>query len=322
MGLRPSTGGRTLSFFAGIDGGQSSTVCVVGDDAGNVLGRAGGPPADLVGQPRDSARRAEVLDAVLQGALRMAGLPAETRFASIVAGVSGYDDGHAEPPVLEVPYERFAIVHDADIAHAGALEGGPGIVVVAGTGSVALGIGPSGHRVRAGGWGYLFGDEGSALWIVREALARAMRDEDAGHPPEIATPLLEHFGLDSLRALQHAVAHGEVSRAALADAAPVVLAEADSGDRVGDEVRRAAVAALGRLAHLAQRGLGAARNVRIAPSGGVFRNAGILERWKWNVREYERAATLVAPRYGPVYGALLLAYRAAGAPVPALTGAD
>ncbi len=287
-----------------------------------MLGRASGPPADLVGQPRDSARRAEVLDAVLQGALRMAGLPAQTRFTSILAGVSGYDDGYATPPVLDVPYDRFAIVHDADIAHAGALEGGPGIVVIAGTGSVALGIDAAGNRARAGGWGYLFGDEGSALWIVREALARAMRDEDAGHPPEIATHLLEHFGLATLRALQHAVAHGEVSRAALAGAAPVVLAAADDGDRVGDEVRRAAVGALGRLAHLAQRGLGAARNVRIAPSGGVFRNAGVLERWKWNVREYERAATLVAPRYAPVFGALLLAYRAAGVPVPVLAGAE
>jgi len=252
----------------------------------------------------------------------MAGLPPETRFASILAGVSGYDEGHAPPPLLtSVACERFTIVHDADIAHAGALEGGPGIVVIAGTGSVALGIDAAGNRSRAGGWGHLFGDEGSAHWIVREAAARAMRDEDAGHPPEIAMQLLAHFGLDSLRALQHAVAHGEVSAAALAGAAPVVLAAADDGDRVGDEVRRAAVAALARLAHLAQRGL-VTRTVRIAPSGGVFRNPGILDRWKWNVREYERSATLVAPRYAPVFGALLLAYRVAGESVPALAGAE
>jgi N-acetylglucosamine kinase-like BadF-type ATPase len=287
-----------------------------------VLGRASGPAADLVGRPRDSAHRAEVLDEVLQGALRAAGLPADTRLTSVVAGVSGYDEGHATPPGLRTACERFAIVHDAETAHAGALEGGPGIVVIAGTGSVALGIGPGGARVRAGGWGYLFGDEGSAFWIVREAFARAMHDEDAGHPPEIASALLEHFGLDSLRALQHAAAHGEISRSALAGAAPVVLAAADAGDRVGDEVRRAAAAALARLAHLAQRGLGAARNVRIAASGGVFRNAGILERWKWNVREYERGATLVAPRYAPVFGALLLAYRAAGVRVATLSGAE
>jgi N-acetylglucosamine kinase-like BadF-type ATPase len=256
----------------------------------------------------------------LRDALRMAGLEPDTRFTSIVAGVSGFDAGHGAVPAIETPNDRFAIVHDADIAHAGALDGGPGIVVVAGTGSVALGIDAAGARARAGGWGYMFGDEGSALWIVREAFARAMRDEDAGHPPEIATPLLEYFRLDSLRAVQHAVQHGELTRDALAGAAPVVLAAAADGDRVGDEVRRLAVAALARLAHLTQRALGA-RNLPIAPVGGIFRNAGMLERWKWSVREYERAATLVAPRYAPVFGGLLLAYKAAGVRVPALAGA-
>jgi N-acetylglucosamine kinase-like BadF-type ATPase len=293
---------------------------VVADEAGIVLGRASGPPADLVGLARDSTRRADVIDGVLRDAVRMAGLEPDVRFASIVAGVSGFDDGHGEPPALATAHDRFAIVHDADIAHAGALDCGPGIVVIAGTGSVALGIGTSGVRARAGGWGYLFGDEGGALWIVREACARAMRDEDAGHPPEIATPLLEHFGLGSLRAVQHAVQHGELTRDALASAAPVVLAAAADGDRVGDEVRRLAVAALARLAHLTQRALGA-RNLPIAPVGGVFRNAGMLERWKWSVREYERSATLVAPRYAPVFGALLLAYKAAGVRVPVLAGA-
>ena len=316
-----------LSFFdkplyAGIDGGQTSTECVVADETGRVLARAGGPPADLVGLSRESTRRANVLDAVLQAALRLAGLPAEVHFTSIVAGVSGFDEGYAVAPLIRTSHERFAIVHDAEAAHAGALEGGPGIVVIAGTGSVALGIDAAGKRVRAGGWGSVFGDEGSAFWIVREALARAMRDEDAGHPPEIAAALLEHFGLDSLRALQHAVAHDEITRSALAGAAPVILAAADVGDRVGDEVRRAAAAALARLAHLAQRGLGAARNAPIAATGGVFRNAGVLERWKWNVREYERGATLVAPRYAPVFGALLLAYGAAEVRVPSLSGAN
>jgi N-acetylglucosamine kinase-like BadF-type ATPase len=307
-----------VRYCAGIDGGQSTTVCAIGDERGVVVARASGPPADLVGESRDSLRQAAVLDDVLSAALAHANLPAETTFAAIVAGLSGYDEGESPVPAPAAPSERFRVVHDTEIAHAGAFDGSAGIVLVAGTGSVALGIDVDGNRARAGGWGHLFGDEGSAFWIAREAIGAAMRDEDSGTPPGLRAGALEYFGVESLRALQHAVAHGEISRSTLAGFAAVVLQAAREGERSALELRRRAVDDLARLVYLVHHRLGAARKLPIAPLGGMFSDGAFHEHWKWAMRALERSATIVKPKYDPVVGALRLAYRDAALDVESL----
>jgi len=75
-----------MRYCAGIDGGQSSTVCAIGDERGVVVARAVGPPAEI--------------DAVVADALKGASLPAKTEFVALVAGISGYDEGHAAAPQL------------------------------------------------------------------------------------------------------------------------------------------------------------------------------------------------------------------------------
>ncbi len=306
-----------MKYCAGVDGGQSSTQCVIGDERG-ILARASGPPADLVGEKRDSPRQAAVLDAALAEALESAGLAPETPFAAIVAGISGYDEGCSPPIHLRTPSERTKILHDSEIAHAGAFDGRSGIVVIAGTGSVALGIDELGRRVRAGGWGYLLGDEGSAFWIAREAVARAMREEDSAAPGSLGPRALAFFGVDSLRALQHAVAHGEIDHSRLAAFAAVVLVAARAGDRDAAEIRQAAVNALARLGHLVHRRLGSSKRLGIAALGGVFSDGEFLDRWKWAMRALEPAAHIPKPLYEPAIGALRLAYREAALEVASL----
>ncbi len=312
---------RRLRLWAGIDGGQTATTCVLGDENGSVVARVNGEAADLVGQARTSPRQGKTLDRVLGAALKAAGARGEVNLATIVAGLSGYDAGESPDPPLRTQAERIRVVHDTEIAHAGAFDGGPGIVVIAGTGSVAFGRDANGASVRVGGWGYLFGDEGSAFWIAREAIARSMRDEDAARPRDFEPNALAHFGVTSLRALQHRFAHGELRRAEVAAFAPVVLRAAREGNQMAEEIRRDAAAALARLAHVAQQRLGVARNLSIAPIGGVFADSALLERWKWNVREFDRGATVVAPRHEPALGALRLAYREDGVEIGALRSA-
>ena len=90
------------------------------------------------------------------------GLPSESNFAAIVAGVSGYEGRvYGAPP--EMPTRHFTLMHDAPVAHAGALAGMPGVVVIAGTGSVVYARDENGRSQTLGGWGFLFGDEGSAF---------------------------------------------------------------------------------------------------------------------------------------------------------------
>ena len=307
-----------MRYCAGIDGGQTSTHCVVGDERGVVVARASGPAADLVGKMRASPDQAAVLDRVIGAALAQADLPAETRFSAIVAGLSGYDDGESPIPALATAHERYLLLHDAEVAHAGAFDGAPGIVLVAGTGSVALGIDDDGNRTRAGGWGYVFRDEGSAIWIAREAIAGAMRDEDSGAPAGFGRRALEFFDVASLRALQQAVAHGEIGHSALASFAPVVLRAAHEGDRAALAIQRRAADELARLAHVVHRRLGMARRLPIAPIGGLFADGLFLEHWKWAMRALERTATIVKPKHEPALGALRLAYGEAAIEVGAL----
>lgn len=310
-----------MRYCAGIDGGQSSTECAIGDERGVILGRASGPAADLVGEARESPRQAAVLDALIVATLARAKLPETTPLDAAVAGLSGYDGGESEAPTLTAPCERFRVVHDTEIAHAGAFDGASGIVLIAGTGSVALGVDEDGNRARAGGWGYVFGDEGSAFWIASEALGAAMRDEDAGAPSGFAQPALDFFGLASLRALQHAVAHGEIERRRVAAFAAIVLQSARDGERSALELRRRATEALARLVHVVHRRLGSARALPIAPLGGVFSDGEFHEHWKWAMRALERSATIVKPKHEPVIGALRLAYREASIDVGSLVEA-
>ncbi len=307
-----------MILCAGVDGGQSSTSARVGDESGAVVGAASGPPADLVGEPRGSPRQAEVLDGVLADALAAAGLPAGTRLAAVVAGISGYDEGVSPAPHLRANAAQSLFVHDTLIAHAGALAGAAGIVVLAGTGSVAVGCDPPGSPlVRAGGWGYFFGDEGSALWIARAALRRAMWQADFGEPGVLERLALAHFASNSLRALQHAVAHGEIDRPALAAFAPAVLAAARAGAADACAVRRTAADELAVLARTVDERLPPASLRLVSYAGGLFADEAFGEIFEDSLVLALPHAEIVAPLGDPVDGALRLAFHAAGLAAPA-----
>jgi N-acetylglucosamine kinase-like BadF-type ATPase len=312
--------GAAIALFAGIDGGQSSTLAAIGDERG-LIARGSGPPADLVGEPRDSSRQADAIRAALHAAFAAAALPAQTRVRALVAGISGFDDGHSAPPRLADVAERTQVVHDTVIAHAGALDGQPGIVVIAGTGSVALGNAvPGGPLVRAGGWGYFFGDEGSAVWLAARAIGAAMRAEDRGEHTALRDRAFAFYGTTSLRAIQHAFAHGEIGRAALAAFAPDVLACAAAGDPAAREIRRLGAQALAGLAGAADRRLcrdeppGTAPRRVVAKVGGLFRDADYGRAFADGLEgEAQGRLTAIAPRMDPAEGALSLARALAAA---------
>ncbi|HVA28534.1 MAG TPA: hypothetical protein VNF68_10160, partial [Candidatus Baltobacteraceae bacterium] len=125
-----------MDYFAGIDAGQSSTTAVIGAADGRVISRGGAGGCDELGARPDSTRLRDALEGALREALRVAQLPETTQLRALVAGISGYD---AEPVGAAPRFtaEKTALMHDAPIAHAGAFGGGSGVVVIAGTGSVA-----------------------------------------------------------------------------------------------------------------------------------------------------------------------------------------
>jgi N-acetylglucosamine kinase-like BadF-type ATPase len=298
---------------AGIDGGQSSSTVVVGDECGKILARLEGPPLDLVDEPPGSPRRAERIDELLTRAKAAARLPITLTFAAVVAGVSGYDPEAPAAPLPRTPAVR--LVHDADVALAGALGGKAGVVIVAGTGSVALGLGAGGRRARAGGWGYFFGDEGSAIWIARHAIRAAMQEEDFGRETAVGRAAESELGQPSLRAIQHAFAHGLLERPRLAAFARRVI-ELEDYDELARATVRIAAGHLVQLAWIVAQRLALAAP-RVSYAGGLFGTP--LRR---HVAEHLFAgASLADPLYDPAIGALLLAYDAVDVKPPAIEGA-
>lgn len=296
-----------MKYAAGIDGGQSSTVAVVGDERGRILasGRAG--PADEIGVEPDSLRLHGALRAALDDARARAGLPEETIFAAIVAGVSGYR-GRVYGRAPELPTERFVLTHDAPIAHAGALGGQAGVVVISGTGSVIYASDERANAQTLGGWGFLFGDEGSAFWIAREALARLMRAHDEDDPAFASEmrAAFEFFDVRSLRELAHAFYHGTLPRDRIAAFAPAALRFGSFG-AIADE-------GADRLVALVRRAIRAGAPGRVALIGGTFADTGFRDRVSAGIREAVAGAQIVQARHQPAEGALLLAYRELGMP--------
>lgn len=294
-------------LVAGIDGGQSSTIVLVGDQQGRILSRGIAGPADEVGVDPSSTRLCDALRDALRDACRQGGIRYEDGFAAIVAGVSGYE-GRIYGKKPELPTERLILMHDAPIAHAGALAGAPGVVVIAGTGSVVYARGERSGDATYGGWGYLFGDEGSAFSVARDVLALLMRAQDNGDLSlgEEARAACEVFEAASLREITRAYYAGEITRRQLAAFAPHAL-QFERFRAIGNR-------GADRLVALAHRACTFTDARQIALVGGVFGNAGFYDRVAEGILAVIPDAILVKPLYEPAAGALLLAYRELGLP--------
>lgn len=293
-----------MKYYAGIDAGQSRTVAAIADESGRELGRGESGAADEIAQDANSSRLRDALRSAYDKAAVAAKLPSDARCARIVAGISGYE-GRVYGKEPELPCDELVLLHDAVIAHAGAFEGGPGVAVIAGTGSVAYGANERGETVTVGGWGYLFGDEGSAFWFARRAIEDAIREEDAGKQSPFAETLLRHFKSGTLHGIVRAFYAGEISRTALAEFAKTAIERSASDPAFERYVQQSAQA----LADLAMRTMArvALPAAPLAFLGGMTKSAAMKAAIASAVEEAAPGARLVEPAGDAVSGALLLA---------------
>jgi len=321
---RPSRGRSLVSDYLvmrlclGIDGGQSSTTALIGDETGRVLGTGTAGPSNhaAAGQGRRKFIAA-ITDSLTQAAAS-AGL-SETAFEAACLGLSG---GPADKETLTretIRAKRYLITHDAHIALAGATGGQPGIVVIAGTGSMAFGRNAAGVTARAGGWGYIFGDEGGAFDLVRQALRAILRNEEGWGPPTaLREALLDAVlekgagGARNAHQLLHRLYTDEYPRDRVAGWAALVDRAARAGDAVARDILGSAAQALATMTAAVRRQLfEKSGQVDICYCGGVFGSIPLLERFRMLV-ELEEGNRVSAPRHSPAEGALLEAYRMCG----------
>ena len=301
-------------YFLGVDGGQSRTTAIIGDESGRVVGIGLAGPTNHVEAAEGRAKFVNAMTACLSAACAQAGLdPSSTRFASACLGFSG---GPADKQaILEeiLSSDRTIVTHDAMIALAGATAGDPGIITIAGTGSIAFGRDSSGDVARVGGWGFIFGDEGGAFHIVRQALRAALRFEEGWGPPtSLRSVLLEATGARDANDLAHRFYTPEFPRPRIASFSKLVDRAAEQGDAIASEVLLEAARDLASIASAAREQLFEdLATVRIAYVGGVFRSRIILAQFR-KLLEREGQNQVAPPIHGPAAGALLEAYRAAG----------
>ncbi len=297
----------TMAFYLGLDGGGTKTTCAVGDDRA-VLGEATSGGSNILRVGEAEARRN--LHGVIREACAAAGIK-PGQIASACAGVAGLGAAQVTEGVRRIMTElilgEVELVGDMDIAMQAAFGAGPGVIVIAGTGSIAFARNERGDTARAGGWGFAIADEGSGQWIGRTAVRAALRAQDRGQPTDLLARIMQAW---------HASAHEDLVRMAnassppnFAELFPAVLAAAEAGDRVAGVVLARAGRELADLAgDVLQRLWPEGGPVKVAMTGGVFRSSKTVER---GFRDYLRAArpevVVVPDVVEPVLGALSLA---------------
>jgi N-acetylmuramic acid 6-phosphate etherase len=306
----------------GVDGGGTSTEAWLAGPGLRVIGRGMSGPSNAKAVGLEAARRA--LDAAIGDAFRDAGLEPEP-VAAACLGLSGFDRpddrkilmGWADESRLA---HRLVLVNDGDLVVAAGTPEGWGVGVIAGTGSIAAGRTPDGRTARAGGWGHLIGDEGSAYAAVLEALRLVARRADGREPrPTGPDPMTDRLcralGVDRPSQIVTALYAPDFTRARVAAMAPEVLAACDESPEDGARLLAPAGAALGETVAAVARALGwMAGELPLAAAGGYILSATAVRRAMLDDLEgrgYRPSLTLVPD---PVRGALILAERALAAP--------
>ncbi|MGH9254978.1 MAG: BadF/BadG/BcrA/BcrD ATPase family protein [Vicinamibacterales bacterium] len=297
----------------GIDAGGTKTVCLLANAEGAVVAEARGGGANL--QSVGELEVEKVLHGVMETALGDRAI-SPTAVCLGIAGVDRPADTETIRAIMQrIGYKsRMLVVNDALVALEAGAGDQPGVVIVAGTGSIAYGRNGSAQAARAGGWGYLFGDEGGGFWIGRSALAAVVRQFDGRGPTTQLTELvLRHMGLARPTELIHEIYYRDLHRRAIAGLAALVHQAAEQGDAVAAQIlaragTELAAAAASVIARLGMRG----DAFPTILAGGIFRGV------PWLVGDVRTRLSEIAPRstasllqVEPAVGAVKLALAAA-----------
>lgn len=304
-----------MPHYLGIDGGGTKTTCAVGDDTRLIAAATGGPSNIVrVGE----AQTRESLHWAVQQACAASGITPQQVVRTCIGG-----SGAARPELAAIVRGILAeilptpidVVGDMEIALQAAFDDAPGVIVIAGTGSIAYGRDKMGKTLRAGGWGFEIGDEGSAHWIGRAAVSAVLRDSDRDGEKVATSPLtkalFKAWGVSALSDLARAA-----NSVPAPDFAALFRAVVASDDELAREVLGKAGRELAEVAAVVIRRLFCKDDqgsVPVAMIGGVFRHAALAREAFYNeLRTLAPGAGVVPHVVEPVEGALRMARKAAG----------
>jgi len=298
-------------MVAGVDGGGTKTHAVVLNHDDQVIGEGyAGPSNPLrVGITISAATIREALDrACAQARVR------RSEILALEIGLAGARrkelSDRMEETLQSLGIRELEVVGDAEIALYGATGGEPGVVIIAGTGSVSCGVNSRGRRLRAGGWGPTIGDEGGGSWIARRALTAVAHAAD-GRGPEtsLTSAACSYFHVSSADDLATAIYAPTITNERIAGFTKPVIESAKSGDEVALEIIKQAGTQLGIAAGAVIKGLKMdLERFQVAYVGGVFA-AGelLLESLRSEMQRAAPKAFLAPPRFPPALAAARMA---------------
>ncbi|HXG46398.1 MAG TPA: BadF/BadG/BcrA/BcrD ATPase family protein [Methylomirabilota bacterium] len=292
----------------GIDGGATRSFGVALSPDGDVLAVAEGGSLNFFGAGLVAAR------ATLRDLLRQLGVEAK-RVRGVIGCAALFEEATADEKAALcrdiVDLAAVRLVSDCDTAHFGALLGRPGVIVISGTGSMVRAENEAGQVFRAGGWGHLVGDEGSAYWIAREAIRACIAAAEGYGTPTGMTALVEQWlEVRSLKEIVPRIHHPAFTKDRFASLARFLGERMGPDDRVWVQVRQEAGRLLARQTEAALRMAGFATSpVPVCLMGGVLaRDAVVAASLKAHLR-HEMAVAFVEPALEPALGAAALALK-------------
>jgi len=288
-------------------------VGLLADGTGTILarGRGDGSNQNVIGIDNAAVNIAGLIASLAQSAGRDV-----SEIGSAVLGLAGAgaqrdrqvltEAIHARLRALGFPPVPLSIKTDGRIALEGAFNGGPGVVAVAGTGSVVMGKSPDGTTLSIGGWGRVIGDEGSGYYIGLEAIKAVSREIDGrGEAGRLRITLSSRFGLETRERLIAAVYREKFD---IPSIAPAVLESADASDPVALGILARAAAEFAPQVAAAVQRLGLQGGTGIVLLGGLIDHDTIYARMlAGEIRRLSPAVEIRAPLNGPAHGALLMA---------------
>ncbi len=311
-------------LIAGFDAGQTHTTCrlawLKADGSWEHLSEGQGPGVCHLAAAQGPQRFSAALRDSLAAAQRIGGLPEGTPLSAAGVGASGIEanstvqsDGERlAAAALQLPAQRLAVVGDERTALAGAFNGQAGILVISGTGCIAIGSDGRGRLHRCGGWGWLLDGAGSAMDIGRDGLALSVQMADGRLPETALRPRLwQALGADSAQAVKAAVVEAGFGAAGFARLAPVVDQLASEGDPQASAVIERSGAALAAMVHTIAQTLELAQPA-VCGVGGALRHLSALQvAFAAGLRSQLPGVQLQDPAGDACAGALSLAAQAA-----------
>jgi len=275
--------------YLGIDGGGSKTTFLLVDESNQEISRVQTGPSNWLSVGKELAAAS-----IRQGVAQFKDAAPRAVCAGF-AGAGRIEGLEFYKSVLEplFPAAKVRIESDAIVAYAGALGLSPGVLLLAGTGSIAIGRKADGSMLRVGGWGPHFGDEGGGFWIGREAIRRALRAVDSNESGEFATRVAAELGLASIKDVVAAWAAGTIGVPQIAALSPLIMGMWP--EEPAAEIIRSAAKELRRLTETAVQRVGVAN---CSAAGSIANHPAIRQLI---------GIPFADPLASPEWGAVLLA---------------